>query len=216
MIGSLLYLTASRPDIVFSVGLCARFQANPKESHLVVVKRILRYLKGTTDLCLWYPKGSNFNLVGYADADSAGFLVDRKSTSGMADFLGSCLVSWSTKKQNSVALSTAEAEYVVAASCCAQLLWIKQQLMDFGIDVGCIPIFCDTTSAISMTKKQVHHKRTKHIDVRHLFLRDNYEKGLITVDFCATDKQIADIFSKASSRDHFERNRLELGIIKIT
>ncbi|XP_019244462.1 PREDICTED: uncharacterized protein LOC109224331, partial [Nicotiana attenuata] len=166
MIGSLLYLTASRPDIVFSVGLCARFQANPKESHLTAIKRILRYLKGTTELCLWYPKGSNFDLVGYADANYAGFLVDRKSTSGMAHFLGSCLVSWATKKQNSVALSTAEAEYVAAASCCAQLLWIKQQLVDFGIEVGCIPIFCDNTSAISMTKNPVHHKRTKHINVR--------------------------------------------------
>ncbi|XP_070011245.1 secreted RxLR effector protein 161-like [Nicotiana sylvestris] len=128
MIGSLLYLTASRSDIVFSVGLCARFQANPKESHLTPVKRILRYFKGTTDMCLWHPKGSNFNLVGCANADYAGFLVDRNNTSGMAYFFGSCLVSWATKKQNYVALSTAEAEYVVAASCCAQLLWIKQQL----------------------------------------------------------------------------------------
>jgi len=88
--------------------------------------------------------------------------------------------------------------------------------MDFGIDVGCIPIFCDNTSTINMTKNPVHHKRTKHIDVRHHFLRDNYEKGLITVEFCATDKQIADIFTKALSRDHFERNMLELGMIKIT
>ncbi|XP_070022018.1 secreted RxLR effector protein 161-like [Nicotiana sylvestris] len=136
MIGSLLYLTASKPDILFSVGLCARFQENPKESHLTVVKRILRYLKGTTDLCLWYPKGSNFNLVGYADAEYAGFLVERKITSGMAHFLGSCPVSWATKKQNSVALSTTEAEYVATASCCAQLPWIKQQLIDFSIEVG--------------------------------------------------------------------------------
>jgi len=88
--------------------------------------------------------------------------------------------------------------------------------MDFGIDVGCIPIFCDNTSAISTTKNPIHHKRTKHIDVRHHFLRDNYEKGLITVEFCATGKQIADIFTKALSRDHFERNKLELGMIKIT
>ncbi|XP_070019896.1 secreted RxLR effector protein 161-like [Nicotiana sylvestris] len=129
-------------------GLCSRFQANLKESHLTAVKRILRYLKGTTDLCLWYPKGSNFDLVAYVDADYASFLVDRKNTSGMAHYLGSCLVSWATKKQNSVALSTAEAEYVVVASCCAQLLWIKQQLVDFGIEVGCIPIFCVNTSAI--------------------------------------------------------------------
>ena len=100
-------------------------------------KRILRYLKHTPDLALWYPKGCNFDLVGYADADYAGFLVDRKSTSGMAHFLGPCLVSWATKKQHSVAMSIAEAEYVAAASCCAQLLWIKQQLKDFCIDTGC-------------------------------------------------------------------------------
>ncbi|XP_070044926.1 secreted RxLR effector protein 161-like [Nicotiana tomentosiformis] len=100
-------------------GLCARFPTNPKESHLTVVKRILRYLKAITNLCLWYPKGSNFNLVGYADTDYTCFFVDSKSTSGMAHFLGSYLVSWATKKQNSVALSTAEAEYIAAALCCA-------------------------------------------------------------------------------------------------
>ncbi|XP_070014321.1 uncharacterized mitochondrial protein AtMg00810-like [Nicotiana sylvestris] len=117
IIWSLLYLTASRPNVVFSLGLCARSQSNPKESHLKTAKRILRYFKGTQDL---------------ADADYACYLVDRKNTSGMDHFLGSCLISWGTRKQNSVALSTDEAEYVVAASCCAQLLWIKQQLEDFG------------------------------------------------------------------------------------
>ncbi|XP_060182859.1 secreted RxLR effector protein 161-like [Lycium barbarum] len=105
MIGSLLYLTTSRPDIAFSVGLCARFQSNPKESHLKTIKRILRYLKGTSELGLWYPRGSNFNLVGYADADYAWCMVDRESTIRMAHFMGSCLISWATKKQNSVALS---------------------------------------------------------------------------------------------------------------
>ena len=122
MIGSLLYLTASRPDIVFSVGLCARFQSMPKETHLKAVKRILRYLKHTPDLTLWYPRGCNLDLIGYADADYAGFLVDRKITSGMAQFLGPCLVFCAIKKQHSVAMSTAEAEYVAAAFCCAQLL----------------------------------------------------------------------------------------------
>nr|XP_018622684.1 secreted RxLR effector protein 161-like [Nicotiana tomentosiformis] len=122
IIGSLLHLTTSRPDIIFSVGLCARFQSNPKESHLKVAKRILRYLKGTQDLVLYYPSGDNFDLIGYTDADYAGYLVDRKSTSGMTHFLGSCLISWGTRKQNSVACSTAEAEYVETASCYAQLL----------------------------------------------------------------------------------------------
>ncbi|XP_070010142.1 secreted RxLR effector protein 161-like [Nicotiana sylvestris] len=126
IIGSLLYLTASRHDIVFCVGLCARFQSNPKESHLKATKITLRYLKGTQDLVLYYPSGDNFYLIGYADADYAGYLVDRKSTSGMAHFLRSCLISWGTRKQNSVALSTTEVEYVAAASCCTQLLWIKQ------------------------------------------------------------------------------------------
>jgi len=119
LIGSLLYLTTSRPDIVFSIGLCAHFQSKPKESHLKVVEQIFRYLKHTPDLVLWYPRGCNFDLVGYAGADYAGFLVDRKSTSGMAHFIGPCLVSWATKKQYSVAMSTAEAEYVAVASCCA-------------------------------------------------------------------------------------------------
>ncbi|XP_070046434.1 uncharacterized protein [Nicotiana tomentosiformis] len=136
MIGSLLYLTASRPGIVYNVDPCSRFQENPKESHLTTIKRILRYLKGTTDLCLWYPKVCNFNLLGYGDADYAGFLVDRKNTLGMAHFLSSCLVSWATKKQIFMALSTAKAECVAVTSCCAQLLWIKQQLMDFGIDTN--------------------------------------------------------------------------------
>ncbi|XP_056692095.1 secreted RxLR effector protein 161-like [Spinacia oleracea] len=99
MIGSLLYLTASRPDIAFSVGVCARFQSNPKESHLTAVKRILRYLKGTDDLCLWYPNYDHFDLKGYTDADYAGDLVNRKSTSGMVQFLGACAVSWASKKQ---------------------------------------------------------------------------------------------------------------------
>ncbi|XP_019267603.1 PREDICTED: uncharacterized protein LOC109244899 [Nicotiana attenuata] len=122
MIGSLLYLKASRPDIVYSVELYERFQSSPKESHLKAVKRILRYLKGTQDLVLWYPTGDSFEVVGYACSEYAGYLADKKSTYGMAHFLGSCLLSWASKKQNSVALSTAEAEYVVVASCCAQLL----------------------------------------------------------------------------------------------
>ncbi|XP_075083304.1 secreted RxLR effector protein 161-like [Nicotiana tabacum] len=126
IIESLIYFTTNRPNTVFSVGLCARFQSNPKESHLKAAKKILRYLKGTQDLVMYYPSGDNFNLVGYADADYAGYLVDRKSTSRMAHFLGSCLISWGTRKQNSAALSTAEAEYVAPASCCARLLWIKQ------------------------------------------------------------------------------------------
>ena len=103
----------------------------------------------------------------------------------MSHFPGSSLISWGTKKQNSVALSTAEVEYV-AAACCSQLLWIKQHLEDFGINIKVIPLMCDNTSAVSMGKNSVHHKRTKHIDVRHHFLRDNVEKGNIVLTYCPT------------------------------
>ncbi|KAK2980808.1 hypothetical protein RJ640_020460, partial [Escallonia rubra] len=179
MIGSVLYLTASRPDIMFSVCICARFQACPKESHLSAVKRIFKYLSGTLNLGLWYPRNSSIDLVGFSDSDYAGCLVDRKSTSGTCQFLGDALVSWHSKKQTSVALSTAEAEYVAAGSCCAQVLWMRQTLQDFGVSLDLIPIMYDSSSAIDISKNPVQHSRTKHIDIRHHFLRDNVQKGLI-------------------------------------
>ncbi|GAU10529.1 hypothetical protein TSUD_418010 [Trifolium subterraneum] len=133
MIGSLLYLTASRPDIVFAVGLCARFQTSLKESHLIAVKRIFRYLVGTPDVGLWYKKGSHFDLQAYCDADYAGDKIERKSTSGACQFRGEALVSWCCRKQNTIALSTTEAEYVAASNCCSQVIWIKNQLEDFSL-----------------------------------------------------------------------------------
>ena len=196
MIGSLLYLTASRPDIMYSVCLCARFQACPKESHLNAVKRIFRYLKGTIDIGLWYPKCDNFELMCYSDADFGGYKIDRKNTSGTCHFLGHSLVSWHSKKQNSVALSTAEAEYIAAGLGCAQVLWMKQTLSDFGLTYSHVPIKCDNTSAISISKNPVQHSRTKHIEIRHHFLRDHAQKGDITLDFVRTEDQLADIFTK--------------------
>ena len=122
----------------------------------------MRYLKGKTNLVLWYPTGDSLILKGFADADYAGHMVDRKSTYGMPHFLGPCLISWVTRKHNSVALSTVEAEYVASASSCAQLLLIKHHLNEFAIKTGCIPILRDNTSAMNMAKKLVQHKRTKH------------------------------------------------------
>ncbi|KAK6151059.1 hypothetical protein DH2020_015991 [Rehmannia glutinosa] len=126
LIGSLLYLTASRPDITYDVGVCARFQSAPKESHMTAAKRILRYLKGSHGVGLWYPKEGGFKLVGYLDSDYVGCRVDKKSTSGTCQMLGNRLISWFSKKQNSIAISTAEAEYIAAGSCCAQVLWMRQ------------------------------------------------------------------------------------------
>ena len=133
IIGSLLYLTTSRPDIAFSVGVCARYQATPKESHLTAVKQTIRYINGTPDYGLWYSQDSNACLVGYSDADWAGSVDDRKSTSGGCFYLGNNLVSWMSRKQNSMSLSTAKAEYIAARSCCTQLLWMKKLLHDYEI-----------------------------------------------------------------------------------
>jgi hypothetical protein len=178
MIGYLLYLCASRPDIMLFVCMCARFQADPKEVHLRAVKKIMRYLVYTPKLGLWYPKGSTFDLIGYSDADWAGCKINRKSTSGTCQFLGRSLVSWASKKQNSVALSTAEAEYIAAGHCCAQLLWMRQTLTDYGYKLSKVPLLCDNESAICMADNPVEHSRTKHIDIRYHLLRDHQQRGI--------------------------------------
>jgi len=155
LIGSLLYLTTSRLDIMFVVCLCARFQSCPKESHLKAAKRILKYLKGSISVGLWYPSHSPIHLVGYSDSDFAGCKLDRKITNGTCHLLGSSLISWHIKKQACVALSTAGVEYIAAGSCCAQILWIKQQLEEFGLKINKVPLLCDNTSAINLTNNQV-------------------------------------------------------------
>ncbi|GJT88959.1 retrovirus-related pol polyprotein from transposon TNT 1-94 [Tanacetum coccineum] len=173
MIGSLLYLTASRPDIMFSVCLCARFQEDPKTSHLEEVKRIFRYIKGTTHLGLWYPKGTGIETILYANSDHAGDYVDRKSTSGICTFVGCCLISWFSKKQTALVISTTEAEYVSAGKACQQAPWMKRALIDYDIRLDNVPFMCDNKSASDLSKNPVHHSQTKHIEIRHHFLRDN-------------------------------------------
>ena len=198
---------------MFSVCMCARFQSAPKESHLLAVKRILRYLSGSIEIGLWYSRESSYELIAYSDADFAGCKLDRKSTSGTCQFLGVNLISWSSKKQNSVALSTAEAEYIAAGSCCAQILWIKQQLEDFGIKLTKTPIRCDNTSAINLTKNPVQHSRSKHIEIRHHFIRDHVQNSNVILDFVCTNDQLADVFTKPLSEDRFCLIRRELGVI---
>ncbi|XP_068466314.1 uncharacterized mitochondrial protein AtMg00810-like [Phaseolus vulgaris] len=129
LIGFLLYLTVTKPDIMFDVCLCARYQSDPKESHYNATKRILKYLQGTKDVGLWYSNNVSLNLTGFSDSDFTGCKIDRKSISGTCHMLGSSLISWHCKKQACVALSTAEAEYIAAESCCAQTLWLRQQFI---------------------------------------------------------------------------------------
>jgi hypothetical protein len=216
MIGSLLYLTATRPDIQFSVCLCACFQASPRTSHRQAVKRIFRYLRHTPDFGLWYSASSSLALHGFSDVDFAGCRLDRKSTSGTCQFLGSSLVSWSSRKQSIVAQSTTDAEYVAAASCCSQLLWITYTTGDFGEEYTYVPLQCDSTSAISVAKNPMLRSKTKHIEVRYHFLRHNVEKGKITLIHVPTHNQLADIFTKPLDQATFTRLRGELGVCLIS
>jgi hypothetical protein len=213
MIGSLLYLCASRPDIMLSVGMCARFQASPKESHVVAVKRIFRYLVDTPHFGLWYPRDTDFALVGFTDSDWAGDKVDRKSTSGACHFLGRSLVCWSSKKQNCVSVSTAEAEYVAAASSCAQILWMRQTLRDYGLEYSKVPLLCDNESTIKIAYNPVLHGKTKHIEIRNHFIRDHIARGDIVLSYIGTKEQLADIFTKPLDEKRFIELRHELNII---
>nr|GEU72549.1 uncharacterized mitochondrial protein AtMg00810-like [Tanacetum cinerariifolium] len=161
--------THPRPDIVRATCLCARYQAKPTEKHLKEVKRIFRYLQGTVNTDLWYTKDSGFELTGFLDADYAGCKDTFKSTSSEAQFLGEKLVSWSSKKQDCTALSTAKAEYVSLSACCAQVLWMRIQLTDYGFHLNKILIYCDSKSAMAISCNPVQHSRTKHIAVRYHF-----------------------------------------------
>ncbi|GJR23468.1 putative ribonuclease H-like domain-containing protein [Tanacetum coccineum] len=197
MIGSLMYLNASRPDIMFAVCACSRFQVTPKTSHLKAVKRIFRYLKGKPKLGLWYPRESSFDLVAFSDSDYGGASLDRKSTIGGCQFFSQRLISWQCKKQTIVATSTTEAEYVAAAHCFGQVLWIQNQMLDYGFNFMNTRIYIDNESTICIVKNPVFHSKTKHIEIRHHFIRDAYEKKLIQVLKIHTDDNVADLLTKA-------------------
>nr|GEX79403.1 hypothetical protein [Tanacetum cinerariifolium] len=178
MIGSLMYLTASRPDLVFDVCMCARYQSKPTKKHLEAVK--------------------------WADADHASCQDTRRSTSGSAQFLGDKLVSWSSKKQTSTSISSTEAEYIAMSGCCAHILWMRSQLTDYGFAYKRIPLYCDNKSAIAICCNNVQHSRSKHIDIRHHFIREQVEKGVVELYFVRTEYQLVDIFTKALPRERFE------------
>ncbi|GJU32363.1 hypothetical protein Tco_1175952 [Tanacetum coccineum] len=173
MIGSLMYLTSSRPDLIYAVCLCARYQANPTEKHLNAVKRIFQYLKGTINMGLWYSKDTGMSLTAYSNADHAGCQDTRRSTSGSAQFLGDKLVSWSSKKQKNIAISSIEAEYI-ALSC-----------------------------VIALCCNNVQHSRAKHVDVRYLFINEQVENRIVELYFVRTEYQLADIFTKPLPRERF-------------
>nr|GEX60201.1 hypothetical protein [Tanacetum cinerariifolium] len=213
MIGSLMYLTSSRPDIMFAVCACARFQVTLKASHLHAVKRIFRYLKGKPHLGLWYLKDSPFDLVAYSDSDYAGASLEKKSTTGGCQFLGCRLIFWQCKKQTVVATLSTEAEYVAAASGCAQVLWIQNQLLDYGYNFMHTIICINNRSNICIIKNPVLHSKTKHIEIRHHFIRDCNEKKLIQVVKIPTENNFADLFTKAFDVGRFQYLVASIGLL---
>jgi hypothetical protein len=194
------------------VGLCACFQASPRSSHWTTVQRVFRYLKHTPEFGIWYSASSSLDLVGFSDAAFAGCGIDRKSTSGTCHFLGSSLVCWSSRKQSSVAQSTTEAEYVATTSCCSQILWIVHTMRDFEVRFERVSLMCDNISAISVTKNLVFHKKMRHVERRHHFLRDHVENGDIEMRYIDTERQLADIFTKPLDSSRFTNLRGGVGV----
>nr|GEV20156.1 retrovirus-related Pol polyprotein from transposon TNT 1-94 [Tanacetum cinerariifolium] len=217
MVRALIYLTTSRPDIMRATCYCARYQAQPTEKHLTAVKWIFQYLKNTIHMGLWYSKDTGFELTAFSDSDHAGCLDSRKSTSGGIQFLGGDkLVSWSSKKQDYTSMSFVVAEYVSLSACCAQVLWMRTQLTDYGFHFDKIPMCCDSKAAVAILCNPVQHSRTKHIDVRYHFIKEKVEKGIVELFFVGTEYQLAGLFTKALPEERFKYLVRQLGMRCLT
>lgn len=196
-----MYLTAIRPDMMFVVSLISRYMENPTELHLQAAKRVLRYLKGTTGFGIFYKKGGDDGiffergggddeLIAYTDSDYAGDLEDRKSTSSYVFLLSSGAISQSSRKQPVISLSTTEAEFIVAASCVCQAVWLKRVLGKLSLNQGKTIIRCDSSSGIKLSKNPVMYGRSKHIDVRFHFLQEITKAGTMELVHCGTQEQL--------------------------
>ena len=213
-VGSLLYLSVkTRPDITYAVNSIARYCANPTIQHWKAVKRILRYLKGTQDLGNLYRKGGDVGFVGYSDADWGGDTEGRRSTSGYLFFLGNGVVSWSSKRQSCVALSTAEAEYIALASATQEAVWLLKLAEDMQIgSKEPMLIYEDNQSTIAMSKNPQFHGKSKHIDIKFHYVREKCSEIVIELTYCPTNHMVADIFTKGLCSDRFKRLRQMLGM----
>lgn len=217
LVGSLMYLTSTRPDFMFIVSYISRYMAKPTELHLQAAKKALTYIKGTMNYGICYKRGEDEKLVAFTDGDYAGDVEDRKSTSGYVFLLNSGAVSWSSKKQPLVTLSTTEAEFVATGACACQAVWVRRILEKLGYEhEGSTTIMCDSSSAIKLPKNPVMHGRSKHIDVRFHFPRDLVRDGIINLDYCGTKVQVADIMTKPLKLEDFLKFRKMLGVCEVT
>ncbi|KAL8116754.1 hypothetical protein AgCh_023059 [Apium graveolens] len=214
MIGGLRYLVHTRPDLAYSVGIVSRFMEKPTLMHQNAAKRILRYVKGTLNLGLIYTANEDNNIViGYSDSDLAGNIENRKSTGGMVFYLNKSLITWNSQKQKCVALSSCEAEFMVATVASCQAVWLRKLLSKIiGLNIPPVTLFIDNKSAIDLAKNPVFHGRSKHIDIRFHFIRECIENGDIVVKHICNEEQRADSLTKALSAARFERMRSLLGV----
>lgn len=215
LVGCLMYLTATRPDILYSVSLLSRFTNCATETHFSTAKRVLRYVKGTLKHGIQFCASQNHVLQGYSDSDYGGS-EDMKSTSGYCFNLGSGMFSWSYKKQEIVAQSTAEAEFIAATAAANQALWLRKVLFDLNLEQKeGTDVFVDNQAAIAISNNPVFHGKTKHFNIKLFFLRDVQKEGSVVLKYCKTDDNIADIFTKPLERSKFEFLREKLGICSI-
>eukprot|EP00253_Pinus_taeda_P023820 PITA_23820 len=214
--GKLLYLTHTRPDLSFAIGLVACFLQNPRESHWKAAKRILRYVRGTVQFGIHYSAKATPLLVGFTDSDWAGDPDDRKSTAGYVFTLGSGPITWACKKQAAISPSSAEAEYRGAVEASKEALWLRQILSEFGFEQQHpTTLWCDNQSAIQLCKDPVQHQCNKHIELHMHFIRKLIHDHVLEVQYCSTDDQVADIFTKALTEAKFTKLRYMLGVQEV-
>ena len=213
LVGSLLYLSVcTRPDIAHAVGVLSRFMSKPSATHFTAAKGVLRYLAGTPDYGITYKPGDTTELMGYCDADYAGDLDTRRSTTGYAFLLNSGIISWSSRRQPTVAVSTTEAEYMAAAAAVKEALWLRKLFNDFNCATGTITIFCDNQSAIKLLKNYVASARSKHIDVIYHFARERVARKEVDFSYCSTHDMVADSLTKALPDSGFAACRSGMGM----
>jgi hypothetical protein len=219
MVGSLRYVCNNRPDICYSVSVISKFMHDPRKPHLIAAKRILRYLRGTLEYGLLFPNcthGEGCALVGYSDSVWCGDIADRKSTSGYVFKFNNVAILWCTKKLHVTALSSCEAEYIVETFATCQAIWLNSVMKELNCEpVKPLILRIDNKSVISLSKNPISQGRSKHIDTRFHFIREQVTNGMVEVQYCPTEVQLADGFTKAIKLDGFEFLRKQLGVCSI-
>lgn len=213
MIGCLMYLTATRPDILNAVSILSRFMHCASELHLKAAKRVIRYVKGTSNFGVKFTRSKEFKLAGFSDSDWGGSIDDMRSTSGYCFTFGSGVFSWSSKKQETVAQSTAEAEFVAATTAVNHVLWLRKILVDLNLEQKeSTKIFVDNQAAIAISHNPVFHGKTKHFNIKLFFLREVQKEESVSLVYCKSEDQMADLFTKPLPVSRFEFLRQKIGV----